>query len=291
MILRLLIAIAFVCGAVPTWAAERATVVLQDGSRHSGELVFHGSGQRNIIDDFFNLGSGGKEQTFPVDRIAFIDFGGGDPTAADLRLLNDGGTHLLVLRSGDRQRGRLVNVVRGDTLQWRNEAGDSQEYGVRDVARVVMNAETTRRVMPQLTDAAPSRDGETGSRSSVRVAANERWSTTGVRVRKGDRVTFSASGQVQVSPDAAHTSGPDGNPAVPKGRVPVPEMGVGGLIGRVGLSDPFPIGSNREPIAMPENGLLMLGVNDTEFGDNAGAFTVAVQADEPAAGTSRRRGR
>jgi len=290
MILRLLIAIALVCAAVPTSAAELATVVLQDGSRHRGELLSHGADQRNIIDDLFSLRTGSKDQTFPLDRIAFIDFGGGDPTEADLRLSKDGGTHLLVLRSGYSQPGRLVNVVRGDTLQWRNEAGAMQEYAVRDVARVVMNAGTKGRGTPQLTEGAPSGD-EAGSRTSVRVAANERWSTTNVRVRKGDRVAFSASGQVQVSPDAAHTSGPDGNPAVPKGKVPVAEMSVGGLIGRVGLSDPFPIGSNREPITMPENGLLMLGVNDTEFGDNRGDFTVTVESTQPAVGSSRRRGR
>ena len=50
----------------------------------------------------------------------------------------------------------------------------------------------------------------------------------------------------------------------------------GGLIGRVGTSAPFPIGSNSQPIVMPADGRLMLGVNDNEPGDNSGAFTVTV---------------
>ena len=53
-------------------------------------------------------------------------------------------------------------------------------------------------------------------------------------------------------------------------------MPVGGLIGQVGNSAPFPIGSNAQPIRMPANGTLMLGVNDNELGDNSGIFTVAI---------------
>jgi hypothetical protein len=51
---------------------------------------------------------------------------------------------------------------------------------------------------------------------------------------------------------------------------------VGGLIGRVGVGTPFPIGSNTLPIVMPNDGRLTLGVNDNEVGDNSGYFTVAV---------------
>ena len=53
-------------------------------------------------------------------------------------------------------------------------------------------------------------------------------------------------------------------------------MPVGGLIGRVGTSAPFPIGSNTQPIVMPADGRLMLGINDNQITDNSGAFTVSV---------------
>ncbi len=53
-------------------------------------------------------------------------------------------------------------------------------------------------------------------------------------------------------------------------------MPAGGLIGKVGNSAPFPIGSNSQPITMPADGRLMLGVNDNEIGDNSGAFSVVV---------------
>ena len=53
-------------------------------------------------------------------------------------------------------------------------------------------------------------------------------------------------------------------------------MPVGGLIGRVGNSAPFPIGSNTQRIRMPADGTLMLGVNDQNLGDNSGYFTVTI---------------
>jgi hypothetical protein len=267
------------CLTTSAVAAERATVVLKDGSRQSGELVFHGSNQRNIIDDFVNLGNAGQEKGVPLDQVALIDFGAGDVTAADLQQLDER-SHLLVLRGNVRQRGKLLNIVRGDTLQWQNESGQSQEYAVRDVARVILNAEAARRLHPQQAAAVPASNDDDGPVPSgaVRVDAR-RWVSSGMRVRKGDMVAFRTTGRVQVSPDQAHTSGPDGNPNVPGANLLVPEMPVGGLIGRVDDSEPFPIGSNRAPIAMPENGLLMLGVNDSEHGDNSGAFTVEIDTD------------
>ena len=51
---------------------------------------------------------------------------------------------------------------------------------------------------------------------------------------------------------------------------------LGGLIARVDTGPAFPIGSNSQPITMPANGRLYLGINDDEFGDNSGAFTVVI---------------
>ena len=49
----------------------------------------------------------------------------------------------------------------------------------------------------------------------------------------------------------------------------------GTLIGRVGNSAPFVIGSQSE-LTMPANGQLMLGVNDDHFADDNGFFSVGV---------------
>jgi hypothetical protein len=72
------------------------------------------------------------------------------------------------------------------------------------------------------------------------------------------------------------SAGPDGNGELRKPTYPVPVMPVGGLIGRVGTGAPFPIGSNSQPIVMPNDGRLTLGVNDVVLQDHSGAFTVTV---------------
>ncbi|MGE3510067.1 MAG: LecA/PA-IL family lectin [Vicinamibacterales bacterium] len=272
---------------VPVSTAERATFILTDGSRHSGDVVFHGSGNRNLIDNHLNLGSGGKEQTFPVDQVALIDFTGGQPVAADFRELPGNDDHLLVLRSGAAQRGKLNNLVNGDTVLWENEAGQQQRYAIRDVARIYLDAQAARRLYPQFANV-PTATGTTGAAGdagdqptpsgAIRVQANQPWNSTGVRVSRGQRVAFSTSGQVQFSRDPSHTAGPDGNPNVPSSGLPVAEMPVGGLIARVGDGAAFPIGSNRQPITMPASGQLMLGINDTEMGDNSGSFTVTLSS-------------
>jgi hypothetical protein len=272
---------------VPAFAAERATFVLTDGSRQTGEIAFHGSGNRNIIDNFLNLAQpGSQDKTFPMDQVAIIEFEGGQPDPSEFQQLPASGGNLLVLRGGGMQRGKLVNMTNGDTVQWQNEAGQTQQFAIRDVSRIYLNPDAAKRIYPQVASAASAQTQAQGTSGSVdtavpaggvRIAANQQWVPTGIMVRKGQRIAFGATGQVHFSPEAAHTSGPDGNPSVQVPGLPVGAMSVGGLIARVGNSQPFPIGSNRSPIAMPERGMLMLGVNDTNVADNSGEFIVTLQ--------------
>jgi len=52
---------------------------------------------------------------------------------------------------------------------------------------------------------------------------------------------------------------------------------VGALIARVGNGAPFAIGPNTpQPVTMPANGQLSLGVNDDQFADNSGTYSVTI---------------
>jgi hypothetical protein len=121
--------------------------------------------------------------------------------------------------------------------------------------------------------------GTVGARlnANVQVNANQAWTSTGLNVRAGDLVVFRASGRINFGQGATQNAGPDGNDSLKNNPAyPVSAMPVGGLVGRVGNSAPFPIGSNTQPIRMPANGTLTLGVNDNELGDNSGSFSVAI---------------
>ncbi len=267
------------CVGLYALAAERATFILTDGSRKSGQVVFHGDQHENLINGYLNLGNdtGGPEFTYPIDQVAVIDFVGGRPRATELAALPESG-HFLMLRSGQSQPGSLVNIVGGNTLIWRNTAGDMQQYRLSDVSRVYLNVQSARTMFNSNRTAATSgavATSDVAPAGSVLVQANQQWNDAGITVKKGDRVAFTTSGRVSYG--QAMTAGPDGENTVRRADYPVPAMPVGGLIGRVGNGTPFPIGSNSQPIVMPNDGRLMLGVNDNELGDNSGAFTVAVR--------------
>jgi PA-IL-like protein len=110
--------------------------------------------------------------------------------------------------------------------------------------------------------------------SGVRVDANQAWVDTGINVSRGDGVAFNASGDIMVAPGAS--AGVGGTPALTSPQYPVPSAMAGALIGKVGNSAPFLIGSNTQPITMPADGGLMLGINDDGFGDNTGSFSVTI---------------
>jgi len=266
------------CAGVYALAIERATFVLTDGERKSVPVVFHGDSRENLINGYLNLGQdNGKDLTFPIDQVAVIDFIGGRPPRAELDSLPSDGAQVLVLRNGGSQRGRLVNMIGGDTVRWQNEGGDVQQYAIRDVSRIYMNPQSARTVFNV---GGVGRNGSVGTSGTalesgaVRVDANRPWTDTGISVKKGDRISFRATGQIQWVP--GQTAPPDGNDAARRPDYPVTAMPVGGLIGKVGNSAPFPIGSNSQPIVMPADGRVMLGVNDNEWIYYCGFFSVVV---------------
>ena len=260
--------------------AERATFILTDGERKSGPVVFHTESRENLINGSLNLGAAdGKEQAFPVDQVAVIDFVGGRPQRAELQALpSDSGTQVLVLRTGGAQQlGRFINMVGGDTVRWQNQAGEQQQYAIRDVSRIYLNPQSARTIWNA--NGAGQRSVATSGTllegGATRVEANQPWTDTGISVKKGDRVAFRATGQIQWV-QSGENAGPDGNDSVRRQDYPVTAMPVGGLIGKVGSSGPFPIGSNTQSIVMPAAGRLMLGVNDNVWTDNSGYFSVVI---------------
>jgi len=272
-----LIVAALVLGASSyALAVERATFILIDGERKSGTVVFHGSSRENLINNYLNLGTddGGKELTIPIDQVAVIDFVGGRPPSAELdELANDRSSQLLVLRDGYTQLGRLVNLIGGDTLRWRNAGGQEQQYAIRDVKRVYLNPESARIVFNHT--GTRQNAGQSGP-VSIQVDARQPWTDTGLTVTRGQQVSFRVAGQIQYAPTRRDTTGPEGNASSRRPDFPVPGASVGALIGRIDNGIPFLIGSQTGPIVMPASGRLWVGVNDTNFGDNSGAYSVVV---------------
>jgi Ca2+-binding EF-hand superfamily protein len=124
--------------------------------------------------------------------------------------------------------------------------------------------------------------GTSGSNRTVVVPAIERWVDTGIFVQRGNTVMLDAAGRVVLSSDPSDTASPQGSD---KGRrandAPLRDQPAGGLIGRIGESEPIYLGSSRS-VQAPASGRLYLSVNDDHLPDNRGEFRVNVRVQRGA---------
>jgi len=111
---------------------------------------------------------------------------------------------------------------------------------------------------------------------TVQVDSQQRWTDAGIDVRRGEVITFSSSGEIQMSDNAGDTASPAGSR---QGRrapdAPILNQLAGALLARIGDFSPIFVG-DRTTITAPVSGRLYLGVNDDHLPDNRGSFTVTV---------------
>jgi len=274
MIRRLaFVTVAAVVGVVLLGAYTEVTFVLKNGDRVSGTLVYRHTTDFTVVRD-------GREQTYPSDDIALIQFVGGDPPMSELEQLpnvdhnpNELERHVFVFRNGKIMRGKLHDIV-DNWFDFDAQEGSRRKHDLSELARLYFNPATARRVFnfeARRGQSQPAPGGDT-----IRVEANRGWTSTGASVTRGERIAFEASGEIRIGPSVA--AGLDGNSDLAR-RIsyPLRTAAAGALIGRIGTGAPFLIGSRSEPIAMPGAGQLMLGINDDRFTDNSGAFTVRIR--------------
>jgi hypothetical protein len=194
-------------------------------------------------------------------------------TALALGLAAAAAADTLVLRSGERVEGTLVGV-RGDTIEFEGTGRNRrvERYDRDDVRRIEFDS-----------SGGSGRDDSGGSSArpsgmrerAVSVSAREQWNDTGIQVRRGQEVYFSASGKPRWGRDRA--DGPAGERGSPRNpNRPIPDRPGGALIGRIGDGDPFFVGDERGPIRVRDSGRLFLGINDDYLPDNSGEFRVTV---------------
>jgi hypothetical protein len=119
---------------------------------------------------------------------------------------------------------------------------------------------------------------------TIDVPGTSRGTDTGIDVRAGQQIVFSATGVV-VAGQRAGSVGPEGGRSSGLGSIvstrPVPTAGVGALIGYIRTLDgqtsqAFFIGTQLTYTVQTE-GRLYLAVNDDNYNDNSGSFSVIVR--------------
>jgi hypothetical protein len=256
---------------VVAMANHPATFVLRSGERVSGELSYKGGTSYTL---------NGKD--YPSNDIAIIEFVPGAPSAAELNQIptmdnnpSEHERHVFVTRDGQVIFGKIYHIsADGNTITFDRREGGRQDLSADNLARVYVNPAGARTVYASvLGNATPGAVATSGT--TIQVPANQAWTDTGITVNAGDKVVFQASGQITYGRSPGQTASPDGGPDR-RPNYPLPSVPVGALLGRVGNSAPFGIGTQTQPLPMPASGRLMLGVNDNELTDNGGSYTVVV---------------
>jgi hypothetical protein len=250
---------------------HRATVVSRNGDRVSGNLDGVGKG---LV--YVRVNQNDQRQ-LPMGDVLVIDFVGGASGLPDTELsVAARPEHLVVFRNGTSWTGQFLNTVGGTDHNEPHQivfrtGNEERRIGLDQVARIYLGN------YPFKATATTATAAQNVPAGAIRVPANAGWVPTNITVRRGDRISFSVSGQIELSDES-------GDSAVAGGSVrgrraagsPIPDALAGALIGRVGNSGPIAIGDQAQ-VTMPAAGQLFLGVNDDHVGDNRGEFVVQVQ--------------
>ncbi len=260
------IAIVSVLALRPLSAQESATLVLRDGQRLVGEVV-------QMTNEGVTLRTDNQDRTYPANTVAGIEYVAG-PVTADTRAKLDAGKPVVVLRNGSVVEGRLVAVTRDAPRRFSIDTPAG--------LHAVMSNEVAQVYLTSLPTAVSLKPGAIahvveagGSLGGIAVPAKEPWTQTSVTVREGEKVRFSATGDIRVNPTTSSTVTGAAS-AMSASGYPVRNAAAGTLIARIGDGQPFVIGGSGQPVTMPASGLLFLGINDDRFDDNNGQFMVMI---------------
>lgn len=261
----------------PALAQEQVTVVRRNGERVSGR--FEDWARSN--DTVYVRVTQDDQRRIPMREVLVIEVGGdaNNLPAAETQAARSS-SHVLVTRGGEVLTGSLTAIEgglgsgkEGEPRSVTFEAGGARRFRFAEVARIYMG----NYARPAAATPAPAAPPAAVPEGSIRVPANQQWTATNMMVRRGDRVLFTAEGEIQLSGDADDKASAAGSlKGLTAANAPLPAVLAGALIGRIGNGAPFAIGNQSLPLPMPGEGPLWLGINDDAVGDNSGALVVRV---------------
>ncbi|MEW6126272.1 MAG: hypothetical protein AB1757_04345 [Acidobacteriota bacterium] len=115
---------------------------------------------------------------------------------------------------------------------------------------------------------------------TVEVGAKRDWTSTGLIVKKGDKIRITATGTINIDP-AGEASGPEGLDT-PDTRKLMADKPTGALIGVIGAdNDDFLFIGRAAEFTATRDGLLFLSVNEGTLSDNSGAYKAVIEIQSP----------
>jgi hypothetical protein len=254
--LRIALVPVVLCVLAGTVAAD--TIKLKNGSVIKGRVVSFSQGEFTIILD---LGSSSRKSTsrmiIAAEDIESIEFDGVDSGAAPPR-----STSSLEPAASDRSE----------------EPSESKPKETKE-AKSAAAAPPVTTPDPDTSPPAAATESATATgvlaEKEVRVAAAADWTSSDIRITKGQRLTITAEGEIDLGNDKK--SGPAGI-AQTDTRKLMTTRPTGALIAVIGddNDDFIYIGRSAE-ITAAHNGILFLSVNEGELKDNTGSYRAKVK--------------
>jgi hypothetical protein len=217
------------------------TIKLKDGSVLKGKVITYGQGKFTII---VYIGGTPSTHVLSIEEIDTVEF---DPTTD--------------MASSAAQSGGLTPVSQASI-----PAGDSSGNSRSPVDSAPAPAN----------DLPPVAAGPTTvAEKSVDVAAASDWTSTGIRVQRGQRIVIEANGEVGLG--NSKRTGPDGL-GLSDSRKLIPNRPTGALIAVIGDdNDDFVYIGGTGEFVSNHNGILFLSINEGNLKDNSGAFSARVK--------------
>lgn len=239
-----------------TTVAMADVIKLRDGTVLKGKVVSFNQRRFTIV---VKIGTTTSRHDIAVDDIESIEFDGGDTIGS------------IASASGQTGGGRT-----------------QQSVSTEGVIGAAGTASTQSADRASTADAAPPKAAPAANKTSsdeliaiaektVSVAAAANWTSTEIRIQKGQHIVISASGEVDLGD--GNRAGPAGADGGDQARL-MPNRKVGALIAVIGddNNDFEFVGASSEIVAK-HNGILFLMVNDSEVNlrDNNGTFVARVR--------------
>jgi hypothetical protein len=221
-------------------AAIADTVKLKDGSVLKGKVVSYTQGKFTIE---VSIGGAISQHVVPIEEVESVEF---DP-------------------------GNIERISRAEP------SGASQPLDPPSRSRIPRdNATEAATPDPGVTPIADNAGSlPVIAEKTVSVAAAADWTSTEIRIQRGQRIVITASGEVDLGDN--QRASPDGL-SLADSRKLVAARPTGALIAVVGDdNDDFIFVGSAIAFVAPHNGILFLSVNEGNLKDNTGAFVARVK--------------
>ena len=110
----------------------------------------------------------------------------------------------------------------------------------------------------------------------VTLNADQKWVDTGIKLKFGQEILFSATGCIYIDKDTQVYQ--NGELTLNQNnKKSIPNQPTGAIIAKVGDKGvPFYVGNDKAPFQITREGNLFIGINDFDFSDNSGKFIVKI---------------